>query len=80
MKKFLFLFFVLSFLNGKAQNSQQNISIIPAPNFYKLTGDSIRINGKVQVIFKNKNYSEKELKSAKILESAFNAKANSKKI
>ncbi|WP_338841825.1 family 20 glycosylhydrolase [Flavobacterium ginsenosidimutans] len=79
MKKFLFLFFVLSFLNGKAQNSQQNISIIPAPNFYKLTGDSIRINGKVQVIFKNKNYSEKELKSAKILESAFNAKANSKK-
>ncbi|KAF2331120.1 family 20 glycosylhydrolase [Flavobacterium ginsenosidimutans] len=79
MKKFLFLFFVLSFLNGKAQNSQQNISIIPAPNFYKLTGDSIRINGKVQVIFKNKNYSEKELKSAKILESAFNAKANLKK-
>lgn len=79
MKKFLFLFFALSFLNGKAQNSQQNISIIPAPNFYKLTGDSIWINGKVQVNFKNKNYSEKELKSAKILESALNAKANSKK-
>jgi len=79
MKKFLFLFFALSFLNGKAQNSQQNISIIPAPNLYKLTGDSIRINGKVQVNFKNKNYSEKELKSAKILESALNAKANSKK-
>jgi len=79
MKKFLFLFFALSFLNGKAQNSQQNISIIPAPNLYKLTGDSIWINGKVQVNFKNKNYSEKELKSAKILESALNAKANSKK-
>jgi hexosaminidase len=79
MKKFLFLFFALSFLNGKAQNSQQNISIIPAPNLYKLTGDSIRINGKVQVNFKNKNYSEKELKSAKILESALNVKANSKK-
>lgn len=79
MKKFLFLFFALSFLNGKAQNSQQNISIIPAPNLYKLTGDSIRINGKVQVNFKNKNYSEKELKSAKILESVLNAKANSKK-
>ncbi|MDY0988982.1 family 20 glycosylhydrolase [Flavobacterium sp. CFBP9031] len=79
MKKFLFLFFVLSFLNGKAQNSQQNISIIPAPNLYKLTGDSIRINGKVQINFKNKNYSEKELKSAKILESVLNAKANSKK-
>jgi hexosaminidase len=79
MKKFLFLFFVLSFLNGKAQNSQQNISIIPTANLYKLTGDSIRINGKVQVNFKNKNYSEKELKSAKILESVLNAKANSKK-
>jgi hexosaminidase len=79
MKKFLFLFFALSFLNGKAQNSQQNISIIPAPNLYKLTGDSIRINGKVQINFKNKNYSEKELKSAKILESVLNAKANSKK-
>ncbi|MCR4032887.1 MULTISPECIES: family 20 glycosylhydrolase [Flavobacterium] len=79
MKKFLFLFFVLSFLNGKAQNSQQNNSIIPAPNLYKLTGDSISINGKVQVVFKNKNYSEKELKSAKILESALNVSASSKK-
>ncbi len=79
MKKYLFLFFLLSFLNGNAQNSQQNNSIIPAPNFYKLTGDSIRINGKVQVIFSNKNYSEKESKSAKILESAFNSKTNQKK-
>ncbi|MCV2486716.1 family 20 glycosylhydrolase [Flavobacterium sp. SH_e] len=79
MKKFLFLFFALSFLNGNAQNSQQNNSIIPAPNFYNLTGDSIRINGKVQINFKNKNYSEKELKSAKILESALNSKTNSKK-
>ncbi|MBZ4037315.1 family 20 glycosylhydrolase [Flavobacterium sp. 17A] len=79
MKKFLFLFFVLSFLNGKAQNSKQNNSIIPAPNLYKLTGDSIRINGKVQITFKNKNYSEKEFKSAKILESALNVFASSKK-
>ncbi|MBB4801169.1 hexosaminidase [Flavobacterium nitrogenifigens] len=79
MKKFLFLFFTLSFLNGNAQNSQQNISIIPAPNFYKLTGDSIRINGKVQVNFINKNFSEKESKSAKILELALNVQASSKK-
>lgn len=79
MKKFLFLVFVLSFLNGNSQNFQQNNSIIPAPNFYKLTGDSIRINGKVQVNFSNKNYSEKELKSAKILESAFNSQNFSKK-
>ncbi|MHC0446750.1 family 20 glycosylhydrolase [Flavobacterium sp. 3-218] len=79
MKKFLFIFFVLSFLNGKAQNSQQNISIIPTPNFYKLTGDSIQINGKVQVTFKNKNYSQKELKSAKIFESAVNSFSDSKK-
>lgn len=79
MKKFLFLFFFFAFLNGNAQNSLQNISIIPAPNFYKLTGDSIRINGKVEVIFKNKNFSEKESKSAKILESAFNSSNNSKK-
>lgn len=79
MKKFLFLFFLLSFLNGNAQNSQQNISIIPAPNFYKLTGDSIRINGKVQVNFINKNFSEKESKSAKILESALNVQTPSKK-
>ncbi|WP_289663554.1 family 20 glycosylhydrolase [Flavobacterium panacagri] len=79
MKKFLFLFFLLSFSNGNAQNSQQNISIIPAPNFYKLTGDSIRINGKVQVNFINKNFSEKESKSAKILESALNVQGSSKK-
>ncbi|SFD37340.1 family 20 glycosylhydrolase [Flavobacterium phragmitis] len=79
MKKFLFIFFLLPFLNGNAQNSQQNISIIPAPNFYKLTGDSIRINGKVQVNFINKNFSEKESKSAKILESALNAQSSSKK-
>ncbi|AWK03296.1 beta-N-acetylhexosaminidase [Flavobacterium crocinum] len=79
MKKIFFLFFFLAFLNGNAQNSQQNISIIPAPNFYKLTGDSILINGKVQVNFINKNFSDKESKSAKILESALNSKSNSKK-
>jgi len=79
MKKFLYLFFVLSFLNGTAQNLQQNNSIIPAPNFYKLTGDSIRINGKVQINFVNKNYSEKEFKTAQILETAFNSQADSKK-
>lgn len=79
MKKILLLFFLLSFLNGNSQNLEQNVSIIPAPNLYKLTGDSIRINGKVQVIFTNKNYSEKESKSAKILEAALNSKSNSKK-
>jgi len=79
MKKFLFLFFILFCFIGNSQNFQQNISIIPAPNFYKLTGDSILINGKIQVTFKNKNYSEKELKSAKILESALNISASSKK-
>jgi len=79
MKKFLFLVFLLSFLNGNSQNFQQNNSIIPSPNLYKLTGDSIRINGKVQVSFANKNHSEKESKTAKILESAFNSSNNSKK-
>ncbi|WP_433834218.1 family 20 glycosylhydrolase [Flavobacterium anhuiense] len=78
MKKFHFLFFVLFCFIGNSQNFQQNNSIIPAPNFYKLTGDSIQINGKIKVIFKNKNYSEKELKSAKILESALNVSASSK--
>ncbi|WP_026728311.1 family 20 glycosylhydrolase [Flavobacterium denitrificans] len=79
MKKFLFLFFVLFYFNGNSQNFQQNNSIIPAPNFFKLTGDTIRINGKVHINFKNKNYSEKELRSAKILESALNISASSKK-
>ncbi|KAF2512095.1 family 20 glycosylhydrolase [Flavobacterium zhairuonense] len=79
MKKFLFLFFVLFHFIGNSQNFQQNNSIIPTPNFFKRTGDSIRINGKVQINFKNKNYSEKELKSAKILESALNISAPSKK-
>jgi len=79
MKKFLYIFFVLSFLNGTAQNFQQNNSIIPAPNFYKLTGDSIRIIGKVQINFVNKNYSEREFKSAQILETAFNSQTASKK-
>jgi len=79
MKKFLYLFFVLSFLNGTAQNFQQNNSIIPSPNFYKLTGDSIRIIGKVQINFVNKNYSEREFKSAQILETAFNSQTASKK-
>lgn len=79
MKKFLFLFFILSFLNGNTQNIRENKTIIPAPNLYKLIGDSIRINGKIQVVFKNKNYSEKESKSAKILELAFNSQNDSKK-
>ncbi|PBJ11074.1 family 20 glycosylhydrolase [Flavobacterium sp. ACN6] len=79
MKKFLLLLFTLSFLNGSAQNLPENKTIIPAPNSYKLTGDSIRVNGKIQVSFINKNYSEKEFKSAKILESAFNSPTASKK-
>ncbi|MFD1601288.1 family 20 glycosylhydrolase [Flavobacterium artemisiae] len=79
MKKIIFLFLLFSFSIGNSQNLLPNKSIIPAPNFYQLTGDSIRINGKILVTFKNNKFSSKELKSAKIFESAVNLFSDSKK-
>lgn len=79
MKKIIFLFLLFYFSIGNSQNLPENKSIIPAPNFYQLTGDSIRINGKIQITFKNNKFSPKELKSAKIFESAVNSFSDSKK-
>jgi hexosaminidase len=77
-KNLLFIFMFLYSL-GNAQNFSQSNSIIPAPNFYKATGDSIQLNGQVKVVFENNTYSTKEQKTASIFESVINSNTSNKK-
>ncbi|PXY44706.1 family 20 glycosylhydrolase [Flavobacterium hydrophilum] len=79
MNKILFFVFLFICSISDAQNPGLNNSIIPQPNFYQLTGDSIRLNGKIQVTFKNNKFTPKESKSAEIFESAVNSITDSKK-
>ncbi|TDO98469.1 family 20 glycosylhydrolase [Flavobacterium sp. 245] len=79
MKKNIFLFILFCCFIGKAQNASQNTTIIPAPNSYKATGDSISLNGKIKVVFENNKYSAKELKTGQIFEDAINANVLAKK-
>jgi hexosaminidase len=79
MKKKLFLFLLFCCFIGRSQTSTQNNTIIPAPNFYKATGDSILINGQIKVSFENNKFSAKEKKTATIFETAVNANTVSKK-
>ncbi|MDR7209679.1 hypothetical protein J2W48_001617 [Flavobacterium piscis] len=51
MNKSLLFIFVFIYSLGNAQNFSNSNSIIPAPNFYKATGDSIQLNGRIKVIF-----------------------------
>ncbi|WP_426483655.1 family 20 glycosylhydrolase [Flavobacterium sp. 2] len=75
MKKNIFLFLLFCCFIGKAQNT----SIIPAPNSYKATGDSISLNGQIKVVFENNKFSAKELKTAQIFEAAINGNLPAKK-
>lgn len=64
---------------GNAQNPSNNNTIIPEPNFYKATGDSIRINGLIKVVFKDNKFSTKEKRTASIFESVVNSNMPNKK-
>ncbi|SHG65786.1 family 20 glycosylhydrolase [Flavobacterium defluvii] len=79
MQKSIFFFLIFCFSFTNAQNTSGNISIIPAPNFYKTNRDSIRISGKIKVVFDKNKYSAKELKTAQIFESAVNSNTSNKK-
>jgi len=79
MHKNIFLFIMFCCFVGNAQNSSGNTSIIPAPNVYKVSGDSIRLNGQIKISFENNKYSPRELKTAQIFESAINKNTSSKK-
>jgi len=79
MQKSIFFFFLFCCSFGNAQIAADNNSIIPAPNFYKAAGDSIRLNGFIKVVFENNKYSRRELKSAQIFEAAINKNTTSKK-
>lgn len=72
MKKNLLFILILCYSLGNAQESLNNSTIIPAPNFYKETGDSITIKGQIKIVFKNNKYTPKELKTAQIFESVIN--------
>ena len=76
--KNIFLFFIC-YSFGNAQEYFNNNTIIPAPNFYKVNGDSIVINGQIKVVFEKKKFSAKELKTAQIFESAINTNVPRKK-
>ncbi|WP_264531563.1 family 20 glycosylhydrolase [Flavobacterium sp. N502540] len=79
MQKSVFLLLLFCYSFGSAQTSSTNNSIIPAPNSYKATGDSIRFNGQIKVLFEKNKYSAKEQKTAKLLESAINANTANQK-
>lgn len=79
MQKSIFLFLIFCYSFGNAQTASNNNSIIPAPNFYKATGDSIFLNGQIKVIFEKNKFSAKELKTAQIFEAAINKNVSSKK-
>ena len=64
---------------GNAQNPSNNNTIIPEPNFYKATGDSIRINGLIKVVFKDNKFSIKEKRTASIFLSVVNSNMPNKK-
>lgn len=79
MNKNLLFIFVFLYSLGNAQNFTHSSSIIPAPNFYKATGDSIQLNGQIKVIFENNTFSQKEQKTAAIFEAAVNSNTSNKK-
>ncbi|MEG2101030.1 MAG: family 20 glycosylhydrolase [Flavobacterium sp.] len=79
MQKSIFLFLMFCCFFGNAQNLSNNNTIIPEPNFYKATGDSIRINGLIKVIFKDNKFSTKEKRTASIFESVVNSNMPNKK-
>jgi len=79
MQKSIFLFLIFCYYFGNAQIASNNNSIIPAPNFYKTTGDSIFLNGQIKVVFEKNKFSAKEVKTAQIFEAAINKNVSSKK-
>lgn len=79
MQKSIFLFLMFCCFFGNAQNPSNNNTIIPEPNFYKATGDSIRINGLIKVVFKDNKFSTKEKRTASIFESVVNSNMPNKK-
>ena len=79
MQKNIILLLIFFYSFGNAQTSFKNNSIIPAPNSYKTTGDSIRLNGQIKVVFENNKFSAKEQKTARIFESAINSGSTNKK-
>ncbi len=79
MHKSLLLLLLFCFSFANAQTSFVNNSIIPAPNSYKATGDSIRLNGQIRFTFEKNKFSAKELKTAQIFESAINPNTSNKK-
>ncbi|WP_291287188.1 family 20 glycosylhydrolase [Flavobacterium sp.] len=79
MQKSVFLLLLFCYSFGSAQTFTTNNSIIPAPNSYKTTGDSIRFNGQIKVLFEKNKFSAKEQKTAQLFESAINANTPNKK-
>ena len=79
MLKNIFFLLIFCYSISNAQTSSENGSIIPAPNSYKATGDSINLNGQIKISFEKNKFSSKELKTAQIFESAINKNVASKK-
>lgn len=70
------LLLVLFFFNFCS--AQKGTTIIPAPNFYKATGDSVTIKGLVKINFDKNIFNENEQKSVRIIEKIVNSKAGIK--
>ena len=78
MKKSIILFLIFCYSYCNAQEQTTNNTIIPAPNYYKASGDSLVIKGKVKIKFEKQKFNSKELKTAQLFENILNDKLPNK--
>jgi hexosaminidase len=78
MKKSIILFLIFCYSYCNAQKQTTNNTIIPAPNYYKASGDSLVIKGKVKIKFEKQKFNSKELKTAQLFENILNDKLPNK--
>lgn len=62
-----------------SQQKFSNQTIIPMPNHYEANGDSLRITGKIKIVFEGNKFSDKEIQSAKLFEAAINSNFDKQK-
>ncbi|WP_432222487.1 family 20 glycosylhydrolase [Flavobacterium sp. TMP13] len=79
MKKIAVFLLFLSSIIASSQEHFVNRTIIPMPNFYKTTGDSLTISGNIKIIFEGNKFSAKEVQSAMLFQEAVNSNFNKQK-
>ncbi|KVV13248.1 family 20 glycosylhydrolase [Flavobacterium sp. TAB 87] len=79
MKKIAVFLLFLSSIIATSQEHFVNRTIIPMPNLYKTTGDSLTISGNIKIIFEGNKFSAKEVQSAMLFQEAVNSNFDKQK-